>query len=87
MKRTLLVAACFLVSAISFAQEKPAEKPRKPSVPLKLQVVYARPVNPAPHGMLRNLLSSIAKSISVRLLGNGSPSFRASATKTPQPTP
>lgn len=35
-----------------------------------LQVVYARPVNPAPHGMLRNLLSSIAKSISVRLLGN-----------------
>ena len=35
-----------------------------------LQVVYAQPVNPAPHGMLRNLLSSIAKSISVRLLGN-----------------
>ena len=35
-----------------------------------LQVVYAQPVNPPPHGMLRNLLSGTAKAISVRLLGN-----------------
>ena len=35
-----------------------------------LQVVYAQPINPPPHGMLRNLLSGTAKAISVRLLGN-----------------
>ena len=35
-----------------------------------LQVVYAEPTNPPPHGFVRNLFSSIAKSISVRLLGN-----------------
>ncbi len=35
-----------------------------------LQVVYAQPVNPPPHGVVRNLLSGTAKAISVRLLGN-----------------
>ena len=35
-----------------------------------LQLVYARPTNPPPHGWLRNLLSRTAKGISARLLGN-----------------
>ena len=37
-----------------------------------LQLVYAQPQNPAPHGWLRNSLSKTAKSISTRLLGNRS---------------
>ena len=37
-----------------------------------LQVVYAAPLNPPPHGWLRNLLSSGAKAISARLMGNRS---------------
>jgi glycosyltransferase involved in cell wall biosynthesis len=37
-----------------------------------LQLVYAQPINPPPHGWLRNLMSSTAKSISTRLLGNKS---------------
>jgi polyisoprenyl-phosphate glycosyltransferase len=35
-----------------------------------LQLVYAQPTNPPPHGWLRNLLSGTAKAISTRLLGN-----------------
>ncbi|XVJ68845.1 MAG: glycosyltransferase [Rhizobacter sp.] len=35
-----------------------------------LQVVYARPSNPPPHGWLRNLLSATAKRIAGKLLGN-----------------
>lgn len=35
-----------------------------------LQLVYARPTNPPPHGWLRNFLSRTAKGISTRLLGN-----------------
>ena len=35
-----------------------------------LQLVYAQPVNPPPHGWMRNFLSRIAKMISTRLLGN-----------------
>ena len=34
-----------------------------------LQLVYARPTNPPPHGWLRNTLSRTAKSISIKLLG------------------
>lgn len=37
-----------------------------------LQLVYAQPVNPPPHGWLRNLFSRTAKAISTRLLGNKS---------------
>lgn len=37
-----------------------------------LQLVYAQPVNPPPHGWLRNLFSRTAKAISSRLLGNKS---------------
>jgi len=37
-----------------------------------LQLVYAQPTNPPPHGWLRNLASSTAKAISKRLLGNKS---------------
>lgn len=35
-----------------------------------LQLVYAQPTNPPPHGWLRNTLSRITKSIATRLLGN-----------------
>jgi len=35
-----------------------------------LQLVYAHPTNPPPHGWLRNMLSRTAKTISTRLLGN-----------------
>ena len=35
-----------------------------------LQLVYARPANPPPHGWLRNALSRLAKSIASRLLGD-----------------
>lgn len=37
-----------------------------------LQLVYAKPLNPPPHGWLRNCLSGAAKTISTRLLGNKS---------------
>jgi polyisoprenyl-phosphate glycosyltransferase len=37
-----------------------------------LQLVYAQPSNPPPHGWLRNSLSLTAKAISTRLLGNAS---------------
>lgn len=37
-----------------------------------LQLVYALPKNPPPHGWLRNTLSGVAKFISIRLLGNNS---------------
>lgn len=33
------------------------------------RLVYARPLNPAPHGLLRNVFSGLAKWIFVRLLG------------------
>jgi len=35
-----------------------------------LQLVYAQPSNPPPHGLLRNFLSRTAKTINTRLLGN-----------------
>jgi glycosyltransferase involved in cell wall biosynthesis len=35
-----------------------------------LQLVYAQPTNPPPHGVVRNLLSGAAKAISTRVLGN-----------------
>jgi len=34
------------------------------------QVVYAKPINPPPHGFIRNTFSKLAKKISVSLLGN-----------------
>lgn len=37
-----------------------------------LQLVYAQPTNPPPHGWVRNLASFTAKAISKRLLGNKS---------------
>ena len=37
-----------------------------------VQLVYAQPTNPAPHGWLRNFSSRAAKAISTRLLGNRS---------------
>jgi polyisoprenyl-phosphate glycosyltransferase len=35
-----------------------------------LQLVYAQPTNPPPHGWLRNTLSRIAKTIAAKILGN-----------------
>lgn len=35
-----------------------------------LQLVYARPLNPPPHGIVRNSMSRLAKGITVRLLSN-----------------
>jgi undecaprenyl-phosphate 4-deoxy-4-formamido-L-arabinose transferase len=37
-----------------------------------LQLVYAQPTNPPPHGWVRNFFSRTAKAISTRLLGNRS---------------
>ena len=37
-----------------------------------LQLVYARPINPPPHGVIRNGLSRFAKKLSSELLGNKS---------------
>jgi undecaprenyl-phosphate 4-deoxy-4-formamido-L-arabinose transferase len=37
-----------------------------------LQLVYAQPTNPPPHGWLRNILSRTAHSIGIRMLGDNS---------------
>ncbi|MBK1641390.1 hypothetical protein CKO12_05770 [Chromatium okenii] len=37
-----------------------------------LQLVYAQPINPPPHGRIRNISSQLAKIISAKLLGNKS---------------
>ena len=42
------------------------------AVGASLQLVYAQPTNPPPHGWLRNVSSQTAKGISTRLLGNRS---------------
>jgi len=53
-------------------QQDPADLPRMLDMALagRLQLVYAQPMNPPPHGTLRNLMSRTAKAISTRLLGN-----------------
>jgi len=40
------------------------------AISASLQLVYAQPTNPPPHGWLRNTLSRIAKAITTKLLGN-----------------
>jgi glycosyltransferase involved in cell wall biosynthesis len=40
------------------------------AVSASLQLVYAQPTNPPPHGWLRNTLSRTAKAITTKLLGN-----------------
>jgi len=42
MKRAVTMAVCVVLASGVIAQEKPAERPRKTSVPLKLQVTYSR---------------------------------------------
>lgn len=37
-----------------------------------LQLVYAQPINPPPHGWLRNMMSRTAKRIAAKLIGNRS---------------
>ena len=53
-------------------QHDPADLPRMLDIALagRHQLVYAQPTNPPPHGALRNAASRLAKSISVRVLGN-----------------
>ncbi|RYH22655.1 MAG: glycosyltransferase, partial [Alcaligenaceae bacterium] len=53
-------------------QHDPASIPDMLDVGLEqsLQLVYAQPTNPAPHGFVRNFFSGAAKAISTRLLGN-----------------
>jgi undecaprenyl-phosphate 4-deoxy-4-formamido-L-arabinose transferase len=53
-------------------QQNPADLPRMLDVAMsgRHQLVYAQPSNPPPHGVLRNLASRLAKSISARVLGN-----------------
>lgn len=55
-------------------QQDPASIPDMLDVALKrsLQLVYARPTNPPPHGFMRNGLSRLAKKMSSGLLGNSS---------------
>ena len=53
-------------------QQNPADLPRMLDIALagRYQLVYAQPTNAPPHGLVRNLASRLAKSISARLLGN-----------------
>jgi undecaprenyl-phosphate 4-deoxy-4-formamido-L-arabinose transferase len=53
-------------------QQNPADIGRMLDVALarSLQLVYAQPTNPPPHGWLRNILSRTAKTITTRLLSN-----------------
>ena len=53
-------------------QQDPASLPEMLDLALgnHLQVVYALPRNPPPHGALRNAFSGLAKFISARMLGN-----------------
>lgn len=62
----------WIVTLDEDGQQNPADLPRMLGVALagRHQLVYAQPTNPPPHGALRNAASLLAKSISVRLLGN-----------------
>ena len=53
-------------------QQDPADIGRMldSAISRSLQLVYAQPTNPPPHGWLRNALSRTAKSITTKLLGN-----------------
>ncbi len=53
-------------------QQDPADIPAllDSALASSLQLVYAQPTNPPPHGWLRNLTSNVAKAISTRVLGN-----------------
>lgn len=62
----------WVVSIDEDGQQDPADIGRMLDSALEssLQLVYAQPTNPPPHGWLRNALSRTAKTISTRLLGN-----------------
>jgi undecaprenyl-phosphate 4-deoxy-4-formamido-L-arabinose transferase len=53
-------------------QQNPADIGRMldSAISSSLQLVYAQPTNPPPHGWLRNTLSRTAKAITTKLLGN-----------------
>lgn len=62
----------WIVTLDEDGQQNPADIPRMLDMALsqQLQLVYASPTNPPPHGWLRNAASSMAKGVSTRLLGN-----------------
>jgi len=64
----------WVVSMDEDGQQNPADIVHMLDVAIgaSLQLVYAQPTNPPPHGWLRNTASSVAKSISTRMLGNKS---------------
>lgn len=64
--------ADWVVTMDEDGQHDPASIPDMLDVGLEqsLQLVYAQPTNPAPHGFVRNFFSGAAKAISTRLLGN-----------------
>lgn len=61
----------WIVTLDEDGQQNPQDLPRMLDVGVagNLQLVYAEPTNPAPHGIWRNAASSLAKSISTNLLG------------------
>ena len=66
-------ATCDWVATIDEdGQQDPADLARMLDVALQenQQLVYAQPINPPPHGWLRNILSRCAKGVVGRLLGN-----------------
>lgn len=62
----------FVVTMDEDGQQNPADIPMMldAAITKALQVVYAKPKNPPPHGWLRNTCSSLAKRIASLLLGN-----------------
>jgi glycosyltransferase involved in cell wall biosynthesis len=62
----------WVVSMDEDGQQDPADLGRMLDSALasSLQLVYAQPMNPPPHGWLRNFFSRTAKTISTKLLGN-----------------
>lgn len=61
----------WIVTLDEDGQQDPQDLPRMLDVGVagNLQLVYAEPINPPPHGLWRNAASRLAKSISTNLLG------------------
>lgn len=61
----------WIVTLDEDGQQDPRDLPRMLDVGVagNLQLVYAEPTNPPPHGTFRNTASRLAKSISINLLG------------------
>ncbi len=61
----------WIVTLDEDGQQNPADikKMLETAVTNSLQIVFASPINNPPHGILRNFFSSLAKKISIKLLG------------------